>query len=384
MFPLQRIMRVFQLLAVIIVTIGCESKNRYQIKGEFTSVTDERWIYLVKFMEPNPTMDSVKIENGKFNFNGSIDFPEIYGLHFNPKRLSGVFPIFLEPGELHVKIDPKNWELGSSVEGGIYNEEFKAFEKSRMNEFVYPMAELKELLNATQKLDEATINDSVNLLMKRMTNMELNYVKSNTTSPVSIFIFSKLYLSLPVSELGRSLELFSPQIKATSIYKAIYEYYKTQEMLEEKTLAFENKSGNKPLPVSLENGIIENISNYNSNKFLYVDIWGPWCGPCIKEFPAMRSLQEKFAHDKIEFVFLCVQSAEDKWREAIEKEQLKGQHFLINKPQLERLTEELDGMTGVPRYLLVDSIGNIIDKSAPKPSSPEIVQRLNKLIKTAN
>lgn len=377
-------MRTFQLFVIILILIGCESKNRYQITGEFTSATDERWIYLVKFMEPNPTLDSVKIENGKFYFSGSIDFPEIYGLHFNPKRLTGVFPIFLEPGELHVKIDPRNWELGSSIAGGIYNEEFKAFEKSRMNEFVYPMADLKDALKENEKLDEATVDDSVKLLMKGMTNMELHYVKSNPTSPVSIFIFSKLYVSLPVHELGSTLEQFSPKIKATSIYKAIYEYYKTQVILDEKTLAFENKSGTKPIPVSLENGIIESISNYNSNKFLYVDIWGPWCGPCIKEFPAMRSLQEKFAHDKIEFVFLCVQSTEDRWREAIEKEQLKGQHFLLNKAQLERLTEELDGMTGVPRYLLVDSMGNIIDKSAPKPSSPEIVERLNKLMKSVN
>jgi len=118
-------------------------------------------------------------------------------------------------------------------------------------------------------------------------------------------------------------------------------------------------------------------------KVVYIDVWATWCGPCKKEFPAMKELEAEYHNNKdMVFMGVSVDIGKDiqKWKDFLEKEQLPGiQTFAGDAAQ-----KDLMGpykIKGIPRFILVGKDGKLILADAPRPSSGEIRAILNDALK---
>ena len=109
-------------------------------------------------------------------------------------------------------------------------------------------------------------------------------------------------------------------------------------------------------------------------KAVYLDIWATWCGPCLKEIPSSLELQEQFADQAIGFVYLCLDPDPSQWKAIREQFHMKGDHYYLDADQTRQLKAQL-GFTGIPRYVLIDKEGNIVDGNAPRPSNRERIQQ---------
>jgi thiol-disulfide isomerase/thioredoxin len=369
-------------LVVLMFITGCTSKKEYFINGSIIGEQNEKWIYLVKFMKSNPTIDSAKIENGKFKFSGKIDVPEIYGIHYHPERIRGVFPIFVEAAKLNVVIDPNNWVMGSSVTGGKINETYNDLEKTRIEKYIKEIWSLNEKKASVGAIEQKSIEKRINKLWDEDFKNQLEYVESHPESPISIFILSKFYLVLPLEELGRTLSRFTPALQKTSIYEKISDFYKNELVLKNSAPVYLNSSGIKMLNIEFEgSSVIQTLIKLHPQKVLYVDIWATWCSPCLKEFPNSRKLYQRIDTTKVAFVYLCVRSEKEIWKKMIAEEKLKGQHYLLNKEQSDSLSVSLGGIYGIPRYFIIGKNGEIKDANAPTPSSNKIEKVLMELSK---
>jgi len=125
--------------------------------------------------------------------------------------------------------------------------------------------------------------------------------------------------------------------------------------------------------------VIADLAELNDGKPVYLKIWGTWCAPCRAEFPSIRDIETHFREKDLEFAYICIQSPEEEWREMVTSEELRGQHFLFSNELTAKLAAEVNLRT-VPRYLLIDSEGNIIDYNAPKPSDEKLSALLDDLI----
>jgi len=67
-------------------------------------------------------------------------------------------------------------------------------------------------------------------------------------------------------------------------------------------------------------------------------------------------------------VYLASQCTDSQWKVSIQENDIRGEHFLLNDEQLLSLSGLL-GIQGIPHYTLLDKEGNIVEKSAPRPSS---------------
>ncbi|MDR0824483.1 MAG: TlpA family protein disulfide reductase [Prevotella sp.] len=109
-------------------------------------------------------------------------------------------------------------------------------------------------------------------------------------------------------------------------------------------------------------------------KVVYVDVWATWCGPCKKEFPAMKKLEEEY-HANKDMVFIGVSVDESKfrqkWLDFLDKEKLPGFQLFGGDAAKEALAKPYK-INGIPRFILVGKDGNLIFADAPRPSSPEI------------
>ncbi|TDP02227.1 TlpA family protein disulfide reductase [Flavobacterium sp. 245] len=117
-------------------------------------------------------------------------------------------------------------------------------------------------------------------------------------------------------------------------------------------------------------------------KFVYIDLWATWCGPCKAEIPHMKKIEEDYHGKNIVFVSLSLDKPKDaqKWKDFVTKEQLKGIQLMADKDFSSAVAKNYD-VNAIPRFLLFDTKGNIINADALRPSNPELRAQLDKLLK---
>lgn len=124
----------------------------------------------------------------------------------------------------------------------------------------------------------------------------------------------------------------------------------------------------------------ELIAQHNG-KAIYLDFWASWCVPCIKEMPNSQSLQKTLADQNIEFIYLSTDRKEKPWSEAIAKHQLNtGLHYRITNADNSKTMEEL-AVQFIPRYMIFDKNGKLVNNDAPRPSEQEkLIQEFNRYL----
>lgn len=117
-------------------------------------------------------------------------------------------------------------------------------------------------------------------------------------------------------------------------------------------------------------------------KLVYIDLWATWCGPCKAEIPHMKKMEEDYHGKNIVFVSLSLDKPKDnqKWKDFVKKEQLKGIQIMADKDFDSDVAKNYD-VNAIPRFLLFDTKGNIINSNALRPSNPELREQLDKLLK---
>jgi len=148
-----------------------------------------------------------------------------------------------------------------------------------------------------------------------------------------------------------------------------------------RNLKFLNKSNlNSSSLIDSNNTIInlDTILSQNRGKYSYIDFWASWCAPCIAEMPISKTLAERY-NNKISFIYLSIDNDTEPWLMSIKRLKLDGsKNFLLSDGVF-----IINGMKypvkSIPRYMLIDPGGNLIDDNAPRPSSKEIKDIFNKI-----
>ena len=115
-------------------------------------------------------------------------------------------------------------------------------------------------------------------------------------------------------------------------------------------------------------------------KYVYIDVWATWCGPCKREIPSLKKVEKDFHGKNIAFVStsIDVATAHDKWVDMVKNEELGGIQLIADKDWKSQFVQDY-GIQGIPRFILVDPEGNIVSADAPRPSSPKLVKLLESL-----
>ena len=100
----------------------------------------------------------------------------------------------------------------------------------------------------------------------------------------------------------------------------------------------------------------------------------------MKEIPFLREMDEEYKGKNIAFVSLSIDKMEnkDKWLKMIEDEDLRGIQLRADNDWNSDLVTSYN-IRGIPRFILLDDQGNILDSNAPRPSDPNLKDILNGL-----
>ena len=140
------------------------------------------------------------------------------------------------------------------------------------------------------------------------------------------------------------------------------------------TPAYDDGERAPEVTATLANGEAFKLSNLEG-KYVLLDFWGSWCGPCIAEMPAIKSLHGKYAGAQFQdaegfaIVSIAVEKREERWRRALEKYQMPWTYQIFDEAtSLKFFNAPIAndfGVKQVPTKFLLSPSGTIIsvDKS---------------------
>ncbi|MCC8173118.1 MAG: TlpA family protein disulfide reductase [Odoribacter sp.] len=128
-----------------------------------------------------------------------------------------------------------------------------------------------------------------------------------------------------------------------------------------------------------KDGNMVSLSDFKG-KVVLIDAWATWCGPCLGEILHLKKLEEEFHNQDVVFLGVSVdeQKNHGKWMKFIEDQQLKGVQVFANG--WSKIAKDYD-IKGIPRFMVIDKKGNIVDVNAPRPSTPALKKMLEEELK---
>ncbi len=115
-------------------------------------------------------------------------------------------------------------------------------------------------------------------------------------------------------------------------------------------------------------------------KYVYIDVWATWCGPCLKEMPYLKEMEKEFEHSNITFVSISLDEPRfyEQWRAMVETEEFGGVQLIVENGWDSDFVSDY-GIQALPRFVLLDEQGHFISADVEKPSDPKLKARLRSL-----
>ncbi len=221
--------------------------------------------------------------------------------------------------------------------------------------------------------------------------MDLQYIRSHKNSYLSGFLLSAYKRRLPIDTLQVYYSLLGADVKNSSEgYKVLsYLYPLTDDV------HFRNKNPIFGLEYNKSLNELKSVYNINLNdtsgnqvdfntfrgKYLLIDFWTSWCGPCIESFPYMEKLIDEYKSNSIEFISVSLDTDNERWKTAIKKYNLPGIQLSDLKGFNGLLPVYCKVVTSIPRYVLINRDGKIINYDTPQPMNPQLKILIDNLIK---
>jgi thiol-disulfide isomerase/thioredoxin len=147
--------------------------------------------------------------------------------------------------------------------------------------------------------------------------------------------------------------------------------YLQQEV--DKVVAFNNAkadAGVKFMPASDTINSIAGLLERLKGKVTYIDLWATWCAPCRAELQFSIAQHHEIAKMGVQQVYLSIdnKSNEEEWKKMAGSLPLKGLNLRSNDTLHKDINRQVPKFVGIPRYIIVDKNGKIVEWDAKRPS----------------
>lgn len=358
---------LFFLMGIIFSFDAVSQNNRnFTIEGELTrdslrfTKQSIRIVYLTTIKDGSIVkLDSAKVVNKKFKFEGiapkNITMCNIEGFD------NGAVQCILEPGNIKIAPFDGHFPMAAMIGGTANNDILNKYTevlknntervRSKSVEETLP----KELEN-DEKAKRAYLNS--NYFSNTVNNkMEIiKFVQQNIKSPIALYIIK--------TDL---FHIFSPKVMERQFLRAVPVELRKDPLYLELV--------NKVRGASMKVGSLAPDFEANSldgkklklsdlrGKYVLIDFWASWCGPCRREFPHLKTIAKASeANDKFVILSYSIDEKHKDWKECVENNELKHKNWLHVSTLKSWRSDavELFNVKGVPHTVLINPKGEVV------------------------
>ena len=316
-------------------------------------------VYLVEeeyINGPSKIIDSAKVVDNRYEFKGPrVDVPKMYFIKSaDPNCLSPITPVFIENGVIRVRANA-DFFLNREVSGTVNNDLFSLYNAATeygvdsirrvfvIDRMIHPD---KDRETQTKEFDARTdFLNSRNLSVQK--NMVETY-KDQVFAPFMIYWEMKANLSL--DELKAWRQKIDPKLNNHPYTKQLDEYI--------RLAAFGVGSVMPNFTLKTPDGKDISLNDFKG-KYVLVDFWASWCGPCLREMPNVVKLYKECKGKNFEIFGVSLDNKKDAWEKAIKANGMKW-------PQGSDLKgwgsepARLCNVSAIPFTVLIDPEGEVI------------------------
>ena len=272
----------------------------------------------------------------------------------DPDCLSPITPFFLENGEISIRANA-DFFLNSTAKGTPNNDiyDFYKFLDQYVTDSIRKVCVLERMLYGEQPYEVENKNFKERGAIAKRRNTEIG-IKMVNLYPDQAFAPFVIYWSmryrLPLEELKALRAKIDPSLNEHPYTKQLEEYI--------RLAAFSEGSDMPDFTLPDQNGKKIKLSDFRG-KYVLIDFWASWCGPCMREMPNIVKLYKECKGKDFEILGVSLDSKKEAWLGAIKKNNMKW-------PQVSDLEMwstapvKLCNVTAIPYTVLIDPQGKVV------------------------
>ena len=357
------IAKIFSFFLLMSPVLCFAQQNTYTISGTVNR-PEIKTLYFTQstFYDTNTKLNAQKIEvlDGRFSIKGMIDepVPAFLSLFEDYKKI-GTKPkeFILDKGIISIEITS---DLASAVVKGSKAQDDLFQYNIEQNPY---SAKINEINIEAQRLSSSGISaDSIGQLFRipfrdanrALTDFQLKFVQKNSSAFISLLLIPNIARSTNnYIEADSLLASLQDNIESSATAKTIREYIISQKKTSVGALAPDFRladTAGKKIALSALKG-----------KYVLLDFWAAWCGPCRQENPNVVQAFKTYKNDGFTVLGVSLDKEKKSWLKAIHDDNLQWQHVSDLKFWASEAAI-LYGITSIPRNFLLDPRGKIIGR----------------------
>lgn len=363
---------VFVLFTVAAFGAVSAQTSKFTITGDLTALkAPADWVYISYYIADRHITDSAPVRQNAYHFSGNLEEPVLARLRVKYKTVAenpvsmpannrrDYASVFLQPGT--IKVVSVDSFSNVSVAGSKADDEYRALEENAKpyNDQLDELYRRFQVARKNKETDLAKIFENQIDSLNESANDKIygSYVKKNPNALLAMYALKNW--------AGYEIDAAKIEPVFNTLPEAVRRSASGIDMQQKIAIAKKTSIGQLALDFTQNDTLGKPVSLHNlKGKYLLLDFWASWCGPCRAENPNLVQTFNKYKEKGFEVLSVSLDrpGGKERWLQAIHDDGLRWTHVSDLQFWDNAVAKEY-GIQAIPQNLLLDPGGKIIAKN---------------------